>query len=156
MKYSELLAQASEQVNQIMPWDWADYTKANPDALIVDVREPDEFEAVHIKGSIFVPRGILESACEWDYTETIPELVKARNRAVLVICRSGQRSVLAALTLLLLGYEKVTSLKLGLNGLNNEEFVLVNSKGEDIDIDFAEKFFSPPVAPEQRRPSTSS
>ena len=40
--------------------------------MLLDVREPYEFDAMHIPNSVNVPRGILESACEWDFEETIP------------------------------------------------------------------------------------
>ena len=64
--------------------------------LIIDIREPGEFEAMHIGGSLNVPRGILESACEWDYEETEPELVRARGREIVVVCRSGNRTQVVA------------------------------------------------------------
>ena len=50
-----------------MPWDLEERLQENPDLVILDVREPYEFDAMHIPGSMNVPQGILESACEWDY-----------------------------------------------------------------------------------------
>jgi rhodanese-related sulfurtransferase len=49
-------------------------------ALVLDIREPYEFDFMLIDGSHNVPRRVLESSCEWDYEETIPELVTARER----------------------------------------------------------------------------
>ncbi len=125
----------------------------NPDALVIDVREPYGFDQIRIEGSIHAPRGILENCCEWDYVETIPELVKARQRPVLVVCRSGQRSVMAAYTMQLLGYEKATSLKLGLKGWNDDDMPLINDTGERVDADFAEEFFNPYVSEEKLSPT---
>ncbi len=34
--------------------------------LILDIREPYEFDCMHIDGSSNVPCGVQESACEWD------------------------------------------------------------------------------------------
>ena len=34
--------------------------------LILDIREPYEFDCMHIDGSSNVPFGVQESACEWD------------------------------------------------------------------------------------------
>ena len=65
-------------------------------ALVLDIREPYEFDFMLIDGSHNVPRGVLESACVWDYEEIIPELVTAREREIVVVCRSGHRSLLAA------------------------------------------------------------
>ncbi len=135
-----------------MPWDLAERIRANPDLLIVDVREPYEFEAMHIPGSLNVPRGILESACEWDYEETIPELVRAREREIVVVCRSGYRSVLAAHSLNLLGYQNVASLKLGLRGWKDDEQPLVDGDNQPVDPESADEYFTPKLSPEQRRP----
>ncbi|MEW8624795.1 MAG: rhodanese-like domain-containing protein, partial [Candidatus Thiodiazotropha sp.] len=94
--FLNLISDCLGDVQEIMPWDLEERLEANSELLIVDVREPYEYDAMHIENSILAPRGILESACEWDYEETIPELVKARQREVVVVCRSGYRSVLAA------------------------------------------------------------
>ena len=139
-------------VREIMPWDLAERLEANPDLLIVDVREPDEFAAMHIPNSINVPRGILESACEWDYEETVPDLVRAREREVAVVCRSGYRSVLAANSMLLLGYQEVASLQTGLRGWKDYEQPLVDAEGVEVDLDDADRYFTPRLRPEQMRP----
>ncbi|MEA3275836.1 MAG: rhodanese-like domain-containing protein, partial [Pseudomonadota bacterium] len=76
--FIELVRGCLTDVREIMPWDLEERLQENPTLLVVDVREPDEFDAMHLAGSINVPRGILESACEWDYEETVPELVQAR------------------------------------------------------------------------------
>jgi rhodanese-related sulfurtransferase len=126
---------------------------ANPDLLIVDVREPYEFDAMHIKGSINVPRGILESACEWDYEETIPELVEARDREIVVVCRSGYRSILAAHAMQVLGYSNVVSLKTGIRGWKDNEEPLFDKAGASVDLDDADVYFTPVLRPEQMRPA---
>ena len=64
-----------------------------------------------------------------DYEETEPELVRARDREVIVVCRSGYRSVLAANLMLLLGYRDVASLKTGLRGWKDYEQPLVDHAG---------------------------
>nr|WP_222932279.1 rhodanese-like domain-containing protein [Allochromatium humboldtianum] len=135
-----------------MPWDLEERIQANPELLIVDVREPEEFAAMHIEGSINVPRGILESACEWDYEETVPELVQAREREIVVVCRSGYRSVLAAHSMNVLGYTNVVSLKTGLRGWKDYEQPLVDDEGRPVDLDDADVYFTPRLRPEQRRP----
>ncbi|NBC14594.1 MAG: rhodanese-like domain-containing protein [Gammaproteobacteria bacterium] len=150
--FLELIRNCLTDVREIMPWDLEERLAENPDLLVVDVREPDEFAAMHIDGSINVPRGILESACEWDYEETVPELVRARDREVVVVCRSGYRSVLAANSMQVLGYGKVASLKTGLRGWKDYEQPLVDGAGEDVDLDDADVYFTPKLRPEQQRP----
>jgi rhodanese-related sulfurtransferase len=83
-------------VKEIMPWDLSRTLAAGNKPLLLDVREPVEFALLHIPDSINVPRGVLEQSCEWDYDETVPELVAEREREIVVICRSGKRSALAA------------------------------------------------------------
>lgn len=151
--FLELVRGCLRDVREIMPWDLAERLEANPDLLLVDVREPDEFAAMHIPGSINVPRGILESACEWDYEETVPELVQAREREIVVVCRSGYRSVLAASSMLLLGYRDVASLQTGLRGWKDYEQPLVDGRGLAVDLDDADSYFTPRLRPDQMRPS---
>jgi rhodanese-related sulfurtransferase len=88
---------------------------------------------MHIPGSLNVPRGILESACEWDYEETLPELVRARRREVVLVCRSGRRSVLAAHSLQILGFQRVASLQTGLRGWKDYEQALEDDDGDCVD-----------------------
>ncbi len=150
--FLELIKNCLTDVREIMPWDLEARLKENPDLLIVDVREPYEFEAMHIPGSISVPRGILESACEWEYEETIPALVQAREREVVVACRSGYRSVLAAHSMQVLGYRNVVSLQTGLRGWKDYEQPLVDAVGESVDLDNADAYFSPRIRDDQMRP----
>jgi rhodanese-related sulfurtransferase len=150
--FLELVKGCLSDVREIMPWDLEERLEQNPDLLIVDVREPAEFEAMHIAGSLNVPRGILESACEWDYEETEPELVRAREREIVLVCRSGYRSVLAAHSMLLLGYKDVVSLQTGLRGWKDYEQPLVDARGREVDLDDADIYFTPRLRPEQMRP----
>jgi rhodanese-related sulfurtransferase len=150
--FIELVKGCLKDVKEILPWDLEERLQENPDLLIVDVREPEEFEAMHIPNSLNVPRGILESACEWDYEETVPELVRARDREIVVVCRSGYRSVLAANAMLLLGYENVASLQTGLRGWKDYEQSLVDGEGAEVDLDDADVYFTPRLRPEQMRP----
>ena len=148
--FNDLIADALTQgVKEIFPWDVEDFKAENPDAVFLDIREKDEFDGAHIENCLHVPRGILEQACEWDYAETIPELVKARNKPVLLICRSGNRSVLAGLTMISLGFENITSLKTGVKGWNDSDLGLSNKSGEVVDADWADSFFNPAVRDDQ-------
>jgi rhodanese-related sulfurtransferase len=150
--FLNLISDSLTDVKEIMPWDLEERLQANPELLIVDVREPYEYDAMHIEGSIAVPRGILESACEWDYEETIPKLVKARQCEIIVVCRSGYRSVLAAYSMHLLGYQNVVSLKTGLRGWNDYEQPLVDKLGRVIEIEQADDYFTPKLREDQLRP----
>ena len=151
-KFMHLVQDCLTQVAEIMPWDFEERLHANPDVLILDVREPYEFAAMHIAGSLNVPRGILESACEWDYEETEPELVKARHREIVVVCRSGNRSILAAHALQVMGFKNVVSLQTGLRGWKDYDQPLVDGAGVAVDLDDADVYFTPRLREDQLRP----
>ena len=151
--YSQLAAEAAERIEEIMPWDVPDFMAEHPDALLLDIRERDEFSRASIEGSLNVPRGILESAAEWDYAETEPALVTARDKPVVIICRSGNRSAFAAETLLQMGFTDVRSVKLGVKGWNDADQELVDAEGNEIDPDDAMAVIELQPRPDQRKPA---
>lgn len=76
--------------------------RKNPEALLVDVRNPSEFDGGHIPGSVnFAMSRILKEA-----EEAFPD----KSRPMYVYCQSGARSARAGKLLDLLGYESVTDL----------------------------------------------
>lgn len=151
--FIDLMQDALRDICEIMPWDLEDMMADDPDILVLDVRETDEFEAMHIKGSMHVPRGILESACEWEYEETEPELVRSRDRHVVVVCRSGYRSLMAAYSLHMLGFKDVCSLKTGLRGWKDYDQPMVDKDGNDVDLDLADDYFTAKLREDQMRPA---
>ena len=148
-QFKDLIAEALNEVEEIQPWDLEGYLEKNPATMLLDVREQDEFNGAHIKHSMHVPRGILEQVCAWNFAETVPELVNAKQRPIVVVCRSGNRSALAALSMKIMGYENLVSLKLGVKGGNDSDIELINNKGEVVDPDWADEFLNPPVSVEQ-------
>jgi rhodanese-related sulfurtransferase len=70
-----------------------------PKPYLLDVREPWEYLAGHVPGAQLIPLGELEQR-----VSEVP-----RNREVLAICHSGQRSLAAAGYLQQLGYTAVSN-----------------------------------------------
>jgi len=149
--FNQLLKDAQKEVDELFPWDVEEILEAKEDMMILDIREPYEYRSMRIKDSLNVPRGVLESACEWGYDETVPDLVRARNRKILLICRSGNRSLLAARTLKQMGFEHAFSLKTGLKGWNEYDLPLFNDEGE-VDLEVAEAYHIPQVNDDQLGP----
>ena len=150
--YQQLIEDCLEYVTEIFPWDLEEKLTSGQKPILLDIREPEEFNAMRLKDSINVPRGILEQSCEWDFEETIPDLVKARENEIVLICRSGNRSVLAAYTMQEMGYKNVLSLKTGLKGWSDYEQPLVNNQNQTVDIEEADEYFASKVKAEQLRP----
>ena len=151
-RYDELLDDARTRVRELMPWDLRERLQRSPAPLLLDVREPAEFARLRIAGALNVPRGLLEQACEWDHDVTEPVLAGGRDAEVVVVCRSGHRSLLAADVMQAMGFVDVASLRTGLRGWNDAELPLVDGAGHAVDADAAEAWLSPPLRPEQRRP----
>mgnify|MGYP001550933812 CR=1 FL=1 len=151
-RFTDLVSECLPSISEEFPWDVEAKLRADAPPLILDIREPDEYSTMHIEDSLHVPRGILESACEYDYEETVRELVQARTREIVVVCRSGNRSALAAFTMQLMGYQKVSSMKTGLRGWNDYELPLVNTNGQTVAVDEADEFFTTRLRPDQMKP----
>lgn len=147
--FNQLINEARHLIPEIFPWDLQEKIFNNETLLLIDVRESDEFSAMHIENSLNIPRGILETACEFGFAETVPTLAGNKVQNIIVICRSGNRSLLAAKTLFEMGFCNVSSLKTGLRGWNDFELPLFDSFDNDVDMDFADNFFSPAIKPEQ-------
>lgn len=81
-------------------------------ALIVDVREPQEFAAGHVPGAINIPRGLINSQI-WDHVGS-PEKADLE-RPIILQCQSGKRATLAAQTLGDLGFTQTTAVIMNLN-----------------------------------------
>ena len=150
--FTQLISDILPRIGEIFPWDLDAMLDENPRLLLVDIREQDEFKVAHIKGSLHVPRGILEASCDWNYAETIPALVKARQQPVVVICRSGNRSALAVDTMQMMGYEHIFSLKTGLKGWNDSDLALYDQAGNGVDPEAMDSFFNPPLDASQLKP----
>jgi sulfur-carrier protein adenylyltransferase/sulfurtransferase len=100
--YRELLARVKEEVEEISSPLAQELLTSDETPLVLDVREPDEWEEGHIPRAIHVPRGWLEARIEG--------LVPDKNRPLLVYCSGGSRSAFAAKALGEMGYEDVVNL----------------------------------------------
>lgn len=150
--FKSLIEDVLPNITEIFPWDLEEKISNDDDILLIDITEPREFATVHIKNSLNVPRGILEAACEWDYEDTLPALAGARDKEVILICRSGNRSALATFTLQLMGFNNISSLKTGLRGWFDYEQALFNADEEEVDEDEADAYFSKGPRADQMQP----
>ena len=67
--------------------------------IILDVREQDEYDAGHIPGAILIPYTQID--------EKAKGMLPDKDQLILVYCRSGRRSKIAAEALMELGYTNI-------------------------------------------------
>lgn len=111
---SELIQQARTRIREIGAEDLDEWLRESDGIVLVDVREPYEFERGHIPNAILIPRGTLEGAADPNNEHRIESLYTARHRTVVVYCETGARSALAADTLQQLGFDDVYNLAGGI------------------------------------------
>ena len=109
--FRELLAQTKQRIREV-DTAAAEQAITVPGTVVLDVREPDEYEQGALPGALHTPRGHLESQVE----DRIPD----RDAPVVVYCAGGTRSAFAAETLTELGYSNVVSVVGGFNKWKNE------------------------------------
>ena len=100
--FQDLVADAKKNITEISPTDAAQTAKSSSDAVIVDVREKDEFDEGHIPDAVHLSRGMLELEIE----DKFPD----RNTTIICHCGGGGRSALAAESLQKMGYKNVRSM----------------------------------------------
>ena len=96
---------AEKEVYEIEPEQLYDLIKKGTALRLIDVRDPEEVTDMPFKGAQNIPLGTLEERVK----ELNPE------EEVVLICRSGRRSSLAAKFLIQAGFENIKHLKGGIN-----------------------------------------
>src|SRR5436309_9497034 len=100
--FQDLVADAKKKITEISPTDAAAKTKSSSDAVIVDVRDKDEWDEQHIPDAVHMSRGMVELEVE----DKFPD----RNTTIICHCGGGGRSALAAESLQKMGYKNVRSM----------------------------------------------
>lgn len=84
---------------QITPEEAKRIMDSGEEYILLDVREQDEYDEGHISGSILIPYTEIDVKAE--------AMLPDKNKQILVYCRSGRRSKIAAESLAKLGYTDV-------------------------------------------------
>ncbi|MFZ3018868.1 MAG: rhodanese-like domain-containing protein [Gallionella sp.] len=86
-------------------------------ALLLDVRQPEEFTAIHAPDAKLIPLGELPSR--------LPEIAAYKDKPVVVMCRSGRRSAKAVELLKEAGYSNVSNVAGGMQGWESDGLEVV-------------------------------
>ena len=98
---SIIVAEKGEKAmyEQITPEEAKKIMDSGEEHIILDTREQDEFDESHIPNAILIPYTEIENKAE--------EMLPDKDKLILVYCRSGRRSKIAAESLAKLGYTNV-------------------------------------------------
>ena len=95
-------ANSQEVYMNITPETAKQIMDTSKDYVILDVRTQEEFDQAHIPGAILIPNDQISAEAE--------RVLMDKNQLILVYCRSGRRSKLAAEELVKLGYTNIKEL----------------------------------------------
>jgi sulfur-carrier protein adenylyltransferase/sulfurtransferase len=107
-------------IEEIAPFEAAEEIEGG-DIVLVDTREPHEYEEAHLEGARLVPPGILE--------DEIGSVVPDHSQRVLLYCRTGNRSGRAAEQMAAMGYENVANVEGGILAWQEQGLAVVESEG---------------------------
>ena len=97
----QLVAQAKKNISTIQAAEGLSLSQKS-DAILVDVREPEEFNKKHLPSAINIPRGVLEMQMIGKYPHA--------EMTIVIHCAAGARAILAAEQLKNMGYKNVSAI----------------------------------------------
>lgn len=124
--YKALVTAAKAEINQISIEDFHKiYTAVlggrGAEFTLLDIRTESEHEDGFIPGSFLIQRGVLESRLEKDEVwEAFDHPKPLKSDTIILYCRSGSRSALAAKSLKMIGYTNMLSLEGGWSDWNEK------------------------------------
>ena len=127
--FQEISEDAKKRIHEITPDELWQKLRGHEDEsarewVLIDVRENDEFRAGHMPGARGIGRGVLE----YHIHDEVPEA----GREIILYCRGGNRSALAADSLQNMGYTNVHSLSGGWKEWTADTERPVSHEGEPI------------------------
>jgi molybdopterin/thiamine biosynthesis adenylyltransferase/rhodanese-related sulfurtransferase len=113
-------AQTRQQIEEIEPFEAAEELDRG-DVVLIDTREPHEYQEAHLEGGKLVPPGLL--------ADEIVAAAPDRSARTILYCRSGNRSAKAAEQMQALGYEDVASMAGGILAWQEQGLPVVAAEG---------------------------
>jgi rhodanese-related sulfurtransferase len=112
----EMVQEARASVEEVSVQDAHEGMRDGTVHMLIDVREPFEWDKGHLPDAVNVPRGLLELRADPESPVTNPDLSGNKDARVIVYCTKAPsaRSMLAAQTLGRMGYSNVAALRGGL------------------------------------------
>jgi rhodanese-related sulfurtransferase len=127
----QISGEAKSKAPHISSQQLSGYLSGEEDFVLLDIRTEAEYEAGHIQGAQWFPRGKLEYY--------IQDLIKDPDSRIVLYCRTGGRSALATLTLKDMGYTNVVDLDRGFKEWVAEGYTFYNLHGEHQVVSYQKK-----------------
>jgi rhodanese-related sulfurtransferase len=116
--FGQMVSEAREQVEVLSPQEAQAKMQADPNVVVVDVREPEDVKSTGaIPGAMNVPLGVLPLRADTELPENLREArLQDRNTPVITTCGGGGQAALAAKTLKDMGFTNVSMVDGGTRG----------------------------------------
>lgn len=102
MSAKDFVAEAKKHITEISVAEAKAKIESGAPVVVLDVREPKEYKKGHLPKAVNLPRGLLEFK--------VAKVIPNKNAYIIVYCKSGGRSALAAWTLRKMGYKNAVSM----------------------------------------------
>lgn len=112
MNGQELVQSLRNTVQEISVQKLQEIMQKNPQGLLIDIREKQETDAGSASNAILISRGVLEMQIN-NHSSIVERLDPEQELAqqpIYLMCRSGARSVLSAVSLQQMGFKNVYSI----------------------------------------------
>ena len=112
----EMIQEARSSVQEVSVQDAHEGLRSGEVHMLIDVREPWEWDKAHISDAVSIPRGLLELRADPESPVTNPDLSGDKDARLILYCTKAPsaRSMLAAQTLGRMGFSNVAALRGGL------------------------------------------
>ena len=107
-------------IEEIQPFE-ASEEIAGGDVVLIDTREPHEYQEAHLEGGKLVPPGLL--------ADQIEAAAPDKSARTILYCRSGNRSAIAAAQMQAMGYDNVASMEGGILAWQEQGLPVVSASG---------------------------
>lgn len=111
--WRDLVAEAKREVSLLEVKDVQE-KMSQGEFILIDVREPDEWQGGRLPKAVHIPRGILEMTMERSFKDPA--------KPIILYCAGGGRSAVAAQALKKMGFEDVASMEGGFEGWKRSGF----------------------------------
>src|SRR3954453_16548545 len=112
--------QTTQQIEEIEPFEAAQEIEGG-DVVLIDTREPHEYEEAHLEDGKLVPPGVL--------ADEIATAAPSKSARTILYCRTGNRSFKAAEQMQALGYENVASMAGGILAWQEQGLPVIATEG---------------------------